>query len=138
MSFKNKKIKNSSGFTLIELLVVIAIIGILSGIVLGKLNTARDKGGDGAIKAAFSAIRSESEIIYSDYGSYDILCSSVQDSISNLETYSSDVNCADTTLMWAVEAELNDDVGFFCIDYTSVSTTTATTTISEGSDYDCG
>lgn len=32
------------GFTLIELLVVIAIIGILSAVVLGSFNTAREKG----------------------------------------------------------------------------------------------
>lgn len=36
---KNKK----KGFTIIELLVVVAIIGVLSGVVLGNLSTARAK-----------------------------------------------------------------------------------------------
>lgn len=38
--FKNK---NTAGFTLIELLVVIAIIGVLSGVVLQSISSARQK-----------------------------------------------------------------------------------------------
>ncbi len=58
------------GFTLIELLVVIAIIGVLSAIVLASLNSARDKGGDGAIKGNLGNVRPQSEIIYNDNGNY--------------------------------------------------------------------
>lgn len=60
------------GFTLIELLVVIAIIGILSGIVLASLNTARSKGGDAAVKANLSGIRAQAEIQYDTYGCYTL------------------------------------------------------------------
>jgi prepilin-type N-terminal cleavage/methylation domain-containing protein len=63
---------NKKGFTLIELLVVIAIIGILSGIVLASLGTARTKGQDAAIKSNLASARAQAELFYNDNGnSYD-------------------------------------------------------------------
>lgn len=58
------------GFTLIELLVVIAIIGVLSGIVLASLGTARGKGKDAAIQGALGSIRSQAVLYSSDNGNY--------------------------------------------------------------------
>lgn len=56
------------GFTLIELLVVIAIIGILAGIVLASLGSARSKGGDAAVQGDLVGIRSQAEIYASSNG----------------------------------------------------------------------
>jgi prepilin-type N-terminal cleavage/methylation domain-containing protein len=58
------------GFTLIELLVVIAIIGILSAVVLASLQTARNKGTDGAIKSDLAAIQTQAELYYDTNNGY--------------------------------------------------------------------
>lgn len=67
---KNFSKKNFGGFTLIELLVVIAIIGILAGIVLASLNTARNKGSDAAVKGNMNGIRPQAEIVYDGNNCY--------------------------------------------------------------------
>ncbi len=61
---------NKKGFTLIELLVVIAIIGILSGIVLTSLGTARQKARSSSQIASMSSMRAEAELSISSGGVY--------------------------------------------------------------------
>lgn len=58
----------TKGFTLIELLVVIAIIGLLSSVVLASLNSARNKGGDAALKADLANLRSQAALYYEEHG----------------------------------------------------------------------
>jgi type II secretion system protein G len=57
-------------FTLIELLVVIAIIGLLAGIVLVALNSARARSRDATRIADIRELQSALELYYSDNGSY--------------------------------------------------------------------
>jgi prepilin-type N-terminal cleavage/methylation domain-containing protein len=61
-----KKEKNQ-GFTLMELLVVIAIIGILSTVVLGQVNSARDKAESASVKAMMANMRVQAEICGQKY-----------------------------------------------------------------------
>lgn len=60
------------GFTLIELLVVVAIVGILASVVLASLNSARGKGNDAGVKSNLANIRSQAELLYTDWGSYAV------------------------------------------------------------------
>lgn len=62
--------QNKKGFTLIELLVVIAIIGILAGIVLTSLDTARKKGRDARRIADINQLKLALELYYDTNSQY--------------------------------------------------------------------
>ncbi len=62
----------SAGFTLIELLVVIAIIGLLSGIVLASLSSARIKARDIKRVSDLKNIQLALELYYDEYGTYKV------------------------------------------------------------------
>ncbi len=62
--------KGQKGFTLIELLVVISIIGLLSTIVLGAVNSARQKAQNVQIIATFRQLQTALELYYNQNGQY--------------------------------------------------------------------
>jgi len=140
------------GFTLIELLVVIAIIGILSGIVLTSLGTARNKAKDASAKASMSSMRAQAELGVSSSGNYlnnicnattgsgeiVTLINAVESAVGNTGAttcYDNDTDDAVVTIVpteWAAEAALIS--GYYCVDSkaTSKDYTTDPTVTSAG------
>ncbi len=136
--------KFSKGFTLIELLVVIAIIGILAGIVLASLGTARSGGKDSAVKEQLSGLRAQMEI-FANGGSYASGCAAAQSAAILAGVNSSaggggvqttmvvgvynKVTCHDTpasgSTAWAAEGPLSASTSaspaMWCVDSTGAS-----------------
>lgn len=63
-------INTKNGFTLIELLVVISIIGVLSGIILQSINSARLKSDDVRRVSDIKSIANAINMYFNDNGSY--------------------------------------------------------------------
>ena len=144
------KTSSNRGFTLIELLVVIAIIGILSSVVLASLNSARNKGGDAAVKANLANIRAQAAIYYDTNNSYvttavdSTACTNTLGGIFNDTTFAAGVqaaksagggtaNCAATvgaSGAWAVKVNLkSDSASYVCVDSAGVSATSSSAAI---------
>lgn len=68
--------KTNKGFSLIELLVVISIIGILAGIVIPSLQSAKFKANDSKVRSQMTNIRSSAQVYYDSndgqYGTADL------------------------------------------------------------------
>lgn len=129
------------GFTLIELLVVIAIIGILSGVVIASLSSARGKGNDAAIKQNLVSIRTQAEIVYSGALSFATVCGGSQNTTiaaaiaeaNDLNGSTGSVTCAATSNGWAVAADLAGG-GAFCVDASGKGRTENASGTAYGSD----
>jgi prepilin-type N-terminal cleavage/methylation domain-containing protein len=140
-------------FTLIELLVVVAIIGILTSVVLGSLNTARNKAQDAAVKSNLSSARGQAELYHdANANSFEDVCDSGAGvngvktiypavsaavfaaggvTVGSGPTTLSSGTCNDTESAWAAEAALVTG-GFYCIDNVGNATTSSTSLVGAG------
>lgn len=142
----------TSGFTLIELLVVIAIIGILTSVVLASLNSARDKGGDAAVKSNLSNLRSQAALYYEDnnntYGPNTGTSCTTAGSVFTDSRVAAQLNaavqasgggssatCANSATLWVVSVPLRDKTKAWCVDSSGIAKEASanTTTIQCGS-----
>lgn len=113
--FQKNKNSNIVGFTLIELLVVVAIIGILSGVVLASLNSARTKGQIASIKSNLKNMIAQAELSYDTPGNYSTVCTDpgIVKMLAAITSAGGAASCyshsAGGYSRWGVSAKLNSD-----------------------------
>ena len=99
---------------------MVAIIGILAGIVLLSMGSARKKGNNAAIKAQMSKMRAAAEIYNDDNGSYAGWCGSAQGtklSQGSVNDGGTGYNCNDNAAEWAAGITLSGTgAGYWCVD----------------------
>lgn len=120
-----KYFHTKKGFTLMELIISLAVIGFLAVIIVGFLSDSRSKGKDATIKNTLANLRSQASIYFNlNNGDYDGICTTsqavnpkgIQDFVTSLESLSTDVTCDDNSSGWAIEALLNQDSVYACVD----------------------
>ena len=131
--------KNKKGFTLIELLVVIAIIGILSGVILINLGGESEKASNARIKSAMSQVRTVMESDRAEdtalaYADPDSVASALKTDITSTKTGGTSFFGENSANAWCAEVKLKGNNGYWCVDSTGYSGTTANC---EATNYNC-
>jgi prepilin-type N-terminal cleavage/methylation domain-containing protein len=113
-----------SGFTFVELLITIAIIGILSVVVLGSLNDARQEGVGAKVKSELVLITKRAKIEEAQSLTFDVVCGSngfatsteVARIITSIERFSPEpIACNSDTSAFALSAATGSST-YWCVD----------------------